>query len=467
MILISLDPKDSFEALKNKLQSVINDKFSPEEPYKYEIQSTWPDKNIVIVKDWNEGKFFEIPYSKNINGELEIGEATEATNIYVATKENLLNSMKEGQNLILINGGSKPRYRALVQTPGVLNYEDMGMGDFEYTEEAIKGAMNSLVGTQIFDDTLPNHAKVQGQTPIPFADVVTGGYCPNYGGYIDFDVFRPEYVPTMENAFDKLNNGLKVKQGFSTEPIISKTEKVADDNYKIHEMTYDGIVWTNRPRDPKAQLCDVILNNSKFDFKGDDNLTKIEIEQEDYDALKAKAAKADQLEEDYSKGEQLYNKGKELYNKAQTKITELTDTLNPFLEAQETQKTELINSILEVEPEMKKEDLEKMDFNGVKKIQLINSIVAKQPKGEQSEVKTRLEALEIDGINNLVEFGLLNSTEGGGTTGGVVGGSRGRGRPSKDKPLFSDPEKQAQYEAAQNLPSGQNLSMIQPTKGDE
>lgn len=467
MILITLDPKDSFEILKRQIQEAIGQKFSPDDKYKYEIMNTWPDKQLVLVQDWNEGKYFEIPYSIDVNGNIEIGEATEASNIYVPTKETILNSMKEGQELILINNSTdKAIYRSLVQTPTTLNYNDMGLGDFEYKEDAIKTAIDGLIGMQVFDDAIPKHARQRGQTPIPFADIVNAGYCPEYGGYIDIEVFRPEYVATMDNTLKKLKDGKTVNEGFSTEVNIIDVVETGENQYAINNMEYDGIVWTNRPRDKNAKLCDVLLN-SKFNPKGDDILTKIELSQEDYDALKAKETELETLKVDYSKGEKLYNKGKELYEKAQTKITELTDALNPFLEAQETQKTELINSILEVEPELKKEDLEAKDFIEVKKIQLINSIVTKQPKGKQAEIKTNLEALDIEGINNVMKFGtLLNSTEGGGSTGGAVGGSRGSGR--SDKPLFEDPEKQARYEAAQNLPSTQASGIIESIeKGDE
>ena len=426
MILISLDPKDSFETTKTLIQKAINDKFSPDAPYTYEIQNTWPES--VIVRNYDEGKFYEIPYSKDVNGVIQIGDASEATNIYVATKETLINSMKDGHDLILINGGSKPQYRALVQTPSVLNYKDLGYDvDIEYTEEAIKKSINELVGFQIHDETLNTHARIKGNSPIAFADIVNAGYCPNYGGYVDFEVFRPEYEVLMTNAFENAQKGIQTKQGFSTE-VGSRVIKKDDGTFKTKDIEYRGLVWTNKPRDSSAQVCDILLN-SEFDFKGDDNLTKIEIEEEELNGYKAKIQKLTELEDKFDKLEAALTKGKDLYDKAQSKITELTDTLNPFLEAQETQKAELINSILEVEPERKKEDLEGMGFGDVQKIQLINSIVSEQPKGKQGEVKTQLETLEIGEINNLIKFGLLNSTEGGGSTGGATGLNRGRGRP--------------------------------------
>lgn len=90
-----------------------------------------------------------------------------------------IDNMLKGHDLILINDDKdeNPKYRILVQTPGELDYSDIGIGKINYKEEAIKEAMSSLVGYDIVDE-LTEHERKLGIKPKSFAHIYNTDYCP-------------------------------------------------------------------------------------------------------------------------------------------------------------------------------------------------------------------------------------------------------------------------------------------------
>ena len=293
-------------------------------------------------------------------------------------------AMKEGQDLIRLandnQSNNNPRYRALIQTPRVIDYSNMGLPSFEYTPEAIKDAITGLVGSQIEDEA---HNSGGDRS---FATIYNAGYNPDYGAYVDFEVFREEYQPVFRNIYKNLENGVIPKKKFSTE-VTAHEVREAGDKYQIIRMDYDGLVWTKHPRDPDTGLCKINLNNN---FKGDDKLTDtnksdemipktefLELESK-YNDLKKEL---DSLKEKYQKGEDSYNEGKSIYQTLQDKYKDLKEKYNEaktkldeYIQVEKEETQALTNSIIESYPEEKREEVEKT-LNGLdlSQLRLFNS----------------------------------------------------------------------------------------------
>lgn len=313
-----------------------------------------------------------------------------------------IDNMLKGHDLILINDDKdeNPKYRILVQTPGELDYSDMGIGKINYKEEAIKEAMSSLVGYDIVDE-LTEHERKLGIKPKSFAHIYNTDYCPKYGGFADIEVFNDDYKPVLANM---LKHKDTTKRKFSTEVNPLDILKVDKKAFDLNKYNYDGIVMTTRPRDEKTGLCDVIVNSK--DFKEDETVTdEIKLTQEQYDELlQAKADKED-LETKYQKGKELY------------------DNLKPedFKEFNEllTEKEDLYNQLVPV-----------WTKDGEMKMELVNSLVEKLPEDEKEEAKAKFESMDMESLKLVNSF---KPTE-------PAPGFTGRGVGSVNKPEDNDKE---------------------------
>ncbi len=291
-----------------------------------------------------------------------------------------IDNMLKGHDLILINDDKdeNPKYRILVQTPGELDYSDMGIGKINYKEEAIKEAMSSLVGYDIVDE-LTEHERKLGIKPKSFAHIYNTDYCPKYGGYADIEVFNDDYKPVLANM---LKHKDTTKRKFSTEVNPLDILKVDEKAFDLNKYNYDGIVMTTRPRDEKTGLCDVIVNSK--DFKEDETVTdKIEIDPTELNELKEFKTKYNELKPKYDEGKKLYEnmpkKPEDFkeYNEAQTEIKDLKQQLIPIWNQIEEDKVALVNSLVNSLPDDKKEGAkeryEKMELEDLKLIKLTNS----------------------------------------------------------------------------------------------
>lgn len=240
-----------------------------------------------------------------------------------------------------------PIIRSLVQTPRTIDYGDVGSGKYEYTEQGIRNAISGLIGYQVEDE------QHRGTGDKSFATVIDSGYCPDYGGYVDLEVFKPEYHDLMHNIAKNIENGLPPKKGFSTEVKVKDVIEVGDNSYKITDMDYDGLIWTKTPRDPDTGICSVKLNKKSLPKNSRRNKMTEEktMPLAEYVALETRLNK---LQEDYTAGESAYKKlakkyeeGESLYGNAQTEIEDLKGQLAPVWEADETERQEMLNKIVE------------------------------------------------------------------------------------------------------------------------
>lgn len=360
----------------------------------------------------------------------------------------VLNSMEDGNPLILLNSEEpqgNTKFRALVQTPKKLKYPEYGGIEMDYSPESIKGAIGSLVGEQIADGSHFSDGTNE------FATVYDAGYCPRYGGYVDFEVFKPEYVPLFNNIAKNIKEkGIYPKKGFSTEPDVLKATPTGRKSARIDEMKYKGLTWTNWPRDKDTGICKLLLNelpenlrggtmveeNKKDGNKGSepetvpktqyqavlDKLTEIEGKHTtlttDFDALKNKAEKLKGLKE----------KAESDLSEANDKITELKKTVKPYLDKEKDKRDKLVNSFIDdVEDEEEKKALkDKLDKTDISVLELLGDKVLNGTKpGEKPEETGKGKGSNKKGIAG---------------KGGVKGSN-----PSKDKNL--SPTDKARNEA--------------------
>lgn len=382
---------DSYEYTRDLLITAINEKFKTTDGLNpYDLRATYPEDGIAIVRNWDENKFYELTYS--IEGEtVTLGELqeTEHDESFI-TDEQINNSMKQGEPFILLNSETdNPVYRVLVQTPDELPAHDIGIDSVKYDEEGIKQAIGGLLGEYVYDRSQDNHSRLRNpKTPNKFAQVVNTGYCPNYGGYTDWEVFDSTYVPLIEQALNSRNKGLPVKEGPSTEVVPKSVEKYGNNSIKFKDFKYNGLIWDKNPRDKATGVCNVVLNSIPEELKGDGNLTDkeiVSINKEEYDSLKQIKAdyeelgpKYKQLDEDYKKGETLYNEGKTKYEDLKVEEGKLREQLIPIWTKEGEVKEQMVNSILErvpeAEREAKRKDFEAMTPAQLEGVMVLNSM---------------------------------------------------------------------------------------------
>jgi len=307
-------------------------------------------------------------------------------------------SMLKGNQLILINAeddsDKNPVYRVLVQTPGELDYPEYGI-TVNYPSKGIEEAMKSLDGLHVKEE--PNeHERALGVTPPPFGEIMNTGYCPEYGGYVDIEVYNDGYKPVFERMKNNLENGRPVRNKFSTElaPLDPKNPedymiKTGENKYDLNKWKYTALEMTNRARDKKTGLCSVLVNSK--DFKGDDKVTdeiKLEYNGRAFASYEDFAnflkGKYEELQDKYQKGKALYDNLKpedfKEYQELKAEEKALREQLVPVWTAAGEQKLELVNSLIEKLPEDEqkaaKERFEKMDIADLK---LVNSFGTGEP----------------------------------------------------------------------------------------
>lgn len=94
---VTRNENDSYEALRDKVRAAVNAKFTIGDKTKYWVKQTWPD--AVLVENYDEDLLYEISYTINEAGEVELGEPVEVETQYVEKKMEFYNSMlKDVQN---------------------------------------------------------------------------------------------------------------------------------------------------------------------------------------------------------------------------------------------------------------------------------------------------------------------------------------------------------------------------------
>ena len=103
----STNTSDSFEERRDKLRKALRDTYPNDEAY---IKYTFPDKMIVSVWNPDDGnKLFELPYSIDVEGKVQLGEHKEVTVQYVAkmketaTKRSFFNKIVDPLKNVLNN----------------------------------------------------------------------------------------------------------------------------------------------------------------------------------------------------------------------------------------------------------------------------------------------------------------------------------------------------------------------------
>lgn len=95
------DEKDSYEALRDKIRVAVNQKYTIGDRTKFWVQNTYPD--AVIVESYDEDKLYEIPYTIDDEGNVQLSDPVEVSEQYVSKK------MKEGREQLikLLKGDDK------------------------------------------------------------------------------------------------------------------------------------------------------------------------------------------------------------------------------------------------------------------------------------------------------------------------------------------------------------------------
>lgn len=329
------------------------------------------------------------------------------------------NKKTKNKASFLFNESEKgnPIVTALVQTPKTIDYKDVGGGKYRYTREGIEHAIKGLVGYQVEDE------QHKGTGDKSFATITNGGYCPEWnGGYVEMEVFKPEYHELMRNIAENMEKGINPKKGFSTEVQVKNAEPEGNDEYTITNMEYDGLIWTKQPRDEDTGICSVKLNKKSVkpfirrDKMTDEKLLKL---QADYTELEGKYKK---LEEDYTKSGKAYEKladeyktGKELYGDLEGEVKDLKGQLEPIWEATEKERVEVLDKVVENAKEDERETLRKSLENKSKE-ELTILLNAMQPtaKGvvhkpptptidDDDDGLTTKDVLEITGMTHLIK----------------------------------------------------------------
>lgn len=371
--------------------------------------------------------------------------------------------MEDKKPFILLNSEKNDKFRALIQSPGVLNYPEFGDVELDYTPESIKKAMNGLVGQQIADGS---HFSVNGGNE--FATIYNSGYCPKYGGYVDFEVFRDEYIPLFENIAKNIQEkGIYPKKGFSTEPNILNAKPTGPRSASIQDMEFEGLVWTDRPRDKKTGICQVLLNELPEKLRGDQNMGNEDktVPKAQYDQVVSKVTdltsdKTDltsQLDVKKSALEKLqgqYDEIKTNYEKAKTKITELTDQLKPYLEGETEAKKPIVNELVkDLEGDAKTAAEKKFMAMDMPILQILGKrVLNEEPEGgsdgdeegEESEESEETEGNDEEDEEKEDENKNKGKNKGAKAKGGIKGGKskkRGKKLSKNEKKLNAAIEK--------------------------
>lgn len=305
--------------------------------------------------------------------------------------------MKLKQLTLLTNDDNtdNPTYRVLVQTPGPLEYPELDGIQIDYKEEAIREAMPGLIGHDVIDE-LTEHERSLGITPKAFATITDTGYCPEYGGYADIEVWHPDYKPVFENMHRNLEKGIVSKRKFSTELQPTQlTETEQDKYYDLDGFSYDGMVMTTNPRDTQTGLCRVMLNTNKIKevteatIMAEDKTEMKEITIDEYQTLVGVQTQHEELQAKYEEGKKMYDSLKpedfEEYQELAKEKDDLYQQLLPVWTQQGQIREELVNSLVEKLPEDEQETAREkfttMDTDTLTILQNSLKDVAPEPKG--------------------------------------------------------------------------------------
>jgi hypothetical protein len=430
--------RDSLEAKLGKIRDAVNTKFKPTDPNSYnpyDLYATFDDS--IILRNYEDSTYIEVPYTVDADGTVTLGDQVDVDEVYV-TKQQVTNSMKHGVPFILINGiddDSNKVYLWHVQSDKELPAYDMGLDKIQYDPEGIKNGLDGLVGTFVYDESQSAHNRkvnpeMRGRK---VGKVVDKLYCNEYGGFAKVEVFDKDFDITMQEVIKNKQQGLPVKEGPSTELFANDGVKYGNNSLRVTDFTMNGLVWTDSPRDKSLGVCDVVTN-SITKIKGDETVTdKLEIDREEYDALKEAQTELDELKPKYAKGEELYNDEKADHDKLKLEEADLRNQLVPIWTKQ-----------------------------GEEKLEMVNSIIEKVPEAEKEAKREIYDSMTIEQLGEIV-----NSFpgEGSGSGRGFQGnGGTGRGNGGNDKPVFEDPEKQKKWEAAQNLPSTRSRHFVKKSE---
>lgn len=82
---------ESYEALSEKIRAAINSKFSMGDHGRYWVRRTWPD--AVIAESFDDDKLYEIPYTVDSAGEIELKDPVEVETQYVEKQAKFYEAM--------------------------------------------------------------------------------------------------------------------------------------------------------------------------------------------------------------------------------------------------------------------------------------------------------------------------------------------------------------------------------------
>lgn len=86
VIKIAIRREDSYEYRRDKIREAVDSEYKDENGFsKYDIQLTLTDK--VLVKDWNESKFFEIPYTIDSEFKVTLDDPVEYDELWTPKKQ--------------------------------------------------------------------------------------------------------------------------------------------------------------------------------------------------------------------------------------------------------------------------------------------------------------------------------------------------------------------------------------------
>lgn len=99
---VTKNENDSYEALRDKVRAAVNAKFTIGDKTKYWVRQTWPD--AVVVEDYDADKLYEITYTINEAGEVELGDPVEVETQYVEKQTAFYDAMLKDVNKKPIGG---------------------------------------------------------------------------------------------------------------------------------------------------------------------------------------------------------------------------------------------------------------------------------------------------------------------------------------------------------------------------
>jgi hypothetical protein len=300
------------------------------------------------------------------------------------TNNDIKTQMTEQVPFILLNTESKtPSYRLLIQTPKPLPGHDKGYNSVQYDESKIKEKVKQLKGKFVIDETQSGHNKRKPpeNRGHKFAKITKTGYCPDYGAYADVKVFDKNYHDLLKETYNSIQDGLPIHEGPSTETDVTRAHTDKSNNLFIDDWDYTGIVWDNNPRD-NVGVCKIL--NSIEEVLEDNNMTEdmIKLSKDEYDELlqfkqdKAKLeSDLDALGAKYKDGEKQFLDGKKLYDEIKEKADTLEEEIKPYKDWLASQKTSLVDGILNSIPEAEREE-KKTELDGmtIDQLKIMNSL---------------------------------------------------------------------------------------------